>query len=70
MNLEEQIEQAEKTNDEKFGAMMDSLFELAEELHKRKKLTYNEEAFLTAFDDYVESACDLNELEDELKDNQ
>lgn len=44
--------------------MMDSLFVLAEELHERDELTDSEETFLDAFDEYVETAVELNELED------
>lgn len=68
MNLKEEIKQAENDNYEKFDAMMNSLFELAYEFQERDELTENEANFLEAFDKYVESACDLTDLEDELED--
>jgi hypothetical protein len=62
---EADLKQAEDRNDVCFGVMMDSLFVLAEELHERDELTESEETFLDAFDEYVETAVELNELEDE-----
>jgi GTP cyclohydrolase I len=63
---EAKLKQAEETTDEKFGKVMDSLFNLAEELHERDELTETEKEFLDAFDAYVDAACELNELEESM----
>jgi hypothetical protein len=54
-----------------FDVMMDSLFDLADELHDKLddggELSDAEAVFLQSFDICVDSACELNDLEEELK---
>ncbi|PZT57392.1 hypothetical protein [Paenibacillus silvae] len=50
-----------------FDSMMNSLFDLANELHDRleedEELTDAEAVFLRSFDIYVDSCCELDDLE-------
>lgn len=51
-----------------FDSMMDSLFDLASDLHDKlsdsEELTDAELVFLRSFDIYIDSACELNDLEE------
>lgn len=52
-----------------FDSMMNSLFDLANELHDRlnedEELSDAEVVFLRSFDIYIDSACELNGIEGE-----
>jgi|GEM_PF-5305438 len=65
------LKEKEEYNYECFDSMMTSLFDLASELHDKleenKELTSAEVEFLLSFDLYVDSACELSDSEEELK---
>ena len=72
MNIEQKellLKEKDDYNYQCFDSMMNSLFDLANELHDRlnedEELTDAEVVFLRSFDIYIDSACELNDLEDE-----
>ncbi|WP_405169389.1 hypothetical protein [Paenibacillus sp. FSL H3-0286] len=70
MNKEQEellLKEREDYNYQCFDAMMNSLFDLANEIHDRleeeEELTDAEAVFLRSFDLYVDSSCELDDLD-------
>ncbi|KAA9007282.1 hypothetical protein F4V43_02000 [Paenibacillus spiritus] len=65
---EQTIKEKEDFNNQCFDSMMNSLFDIANELHDRLnedvELTEAEATFLQSFDTYIDSACELIEIEE------